>query len=121
MNFQFGDVTVPEKFLLDCSEIETVNHQVVAPKKDNTFRKMNIPREKFVRLLSDAASNTTAAIATLKTLYPNLFHVTCVTHMLHNCSETSVLSTPMWIKSGALLIRLKEMKFCAESQGCCQQ
>ena len=29
---------------------------------------------------------TTATVA-LKILYPNLFHVTCVSHMLHNCSE----------------------------------
>ena len=27
-----------------------------------------------------------AAGVTLKSLYPKLFHVTCVTHLLHNCA-----------------------------------
>ena len=29
----------------------------------------------------------TACIATLKVLYPRLFHVTCLAHMLHDCAE----------------------------------
>jgi hypothetical protein len=28
-----------------------------------------------------------AASAALKLLYPNLFHVTCIAHLLHNCAE----------------------------------
>ena len=27
-----------------------------------------------------------AAVITLKSLYPKLFHVTCVAHLLHNCA-----------------------------------
>ena len=88
VNVLIGDITVPEKtYLLDCSEIETVNQQVTAAKIDDALRSINIPREKFVLLLSDAASHMTTATAALKILYPNLFHVTCVAHMLHNCSE----------------------------------
>ena len=29
-----------------------------------------------------------AADITLKSLYPKLFHVTCVAHLLHNCAMT---------------------------------
>ena len=46
---------MPEKtYLLDCSEDETVNQQVIAAKIDDAIRSINIPREKFVLLLSDA-------------------------------------------------------------------
>ena len=48
---------------------------------------LDIPRENFVLLLSDAASYMTACTAALKVLYPYRFHVTCTAHMLHNCVE----------------------------------
>ena len=38
----------------------------------------------FCLLLSDAAKYMIAAGVTLKSLYPKLFHVTCVAHLLHN-------------------------------------
>ena len=47
--------------MLDCSEVETVNQQVIAAKIDDALRSINIPSEKFVLLLSDAASCMTAA------------------------------------------------------------
>ena len=37
-------------------------------------------------LLSDAAKYMIAAGITLKSLYPKLFHVTCVAYLLHNCT-----------------------------------
>ena len=43
---------------------------------DDTMRKLATERQ----LLSDAADKG------LKPLYPNLFHVTCVAHLLHNCA-----------------------------------
>ena len=36
--------------------------------------------------MSDAAKCMIAAGKTLKSLYPKLFHVTCVAHLLHNCA-----------------------------------
>ena len=36
--------------------------------------------------LHDAAKYMNAAGVTLKSLYPKLFHVTCVAHLLHNCA-----------------------------------
>ena len=40
----------------------------------------------FCLLLSDAAKYMIAAGITPKSLYPKLFHVTCVVHLLHNCA-----------------------------------
>ena len=36
--------------------------------------------------MSDAARYMQAAGKTLKNMYPQLFHVTCVPHLLHNCA-----------------------------------
>ena len=83
-----GDINVPEKtYLLDCSVVERVNQNVMCAKIDDCLRNLDIPRENFVLLLSDAASYMTACTAALKVLYPYLFHVTCTAHMLHNCAE----------------------------------
>ena len=41
----------------------------------------------FCPLLSDAAKYMTATGITLKSLYPKLFHVTCVAHLFHNCAK----------------------------------
>ena len=40
----------------------------------------------FYLLLPDTAKHMIAAGITLKSLYPKLFHVTCVAHLLHNCA-----------------------------------
>ena len=40
----------------------------------------------FSLLVSDAAKYMIAAGITLKSLYPKLFYLTCVTHLLHNCA-----------------------------------
>lgn len=43
-------------------------------------------RQNFCLLLSDAAAYMVAAATTLHILYPRLFHITCVAHLLHNCA-----------------------------------
>ena len=73
--------------VLDCSVVEVVNQQVVTTAIDDALKKMDIQRNNFVLLLSDAASYMTACGTTLKLLYPRLFHVTCMAHLLHNCAE----------------------------------
>ena len=90
---------------------------MIAAKIDDALRSINIPREKFVLLLSDAASYMTAATAALKTLYLNLFHVTCVTHMLHNFSEkirayyTDVDQLFAWTKAATVKNKTRRNKF----------
>ena len=59
----------------------------------------------------------TAATAALKTLYPNLFHVTCVAHMLHNCSEkirayyTDADQLIAWTKAATVKNKIGRNKF----------
>lgn len=88
LNVLVGDVGIPERtYMLDCSEIAIVDQHRVSAKIDDCLRILNCPRENFVLFLSDAASYMTASSTALKTLYPRLFHVTCLAHMLHNCAE----------------------------------
>ena len=70
-----------------CSEVTTVNKNVVAVMLDDVLRNLEIQRDKFVLLLSDSASYMTAGTVALKLLYTKLFHVTCTAHLLHNCAE----------------------------------
>ena len=55
-------------------------------KIDDVLKKLDIQRHNFV-LLSDAARYMTACTAALKLLHPQLFHITCMAHLLHNCAE----------------------------------
>ena len=51
---------------------------------------IDTPTERFALVnspLSDAAAYMNAAGRTLKTAYTRLFHVTCFSHLLHNCAE----------------------------------
>ena len=88
LNILIGDTKMPEiVYVLDCSVVETVNQQVVIAKIDDALKKVDIQRNNFVLLLSDAARYMTASTATLKIMYPQLFHITCVARLLHNCAE----------------------------------
>ena len=88
LNILVGDTAAPETtYVADCSIVETVNQQIVATKIDDVLRKLDVEWNNFVLLLSDAARYMTACTTTLKLLYPRLFHVTCMAHLLHNCAE----------------------------------
>lgn len=83
-----GDVLFPEKtFLVHCRPVEAVESQIVTQSIDDAIRVLNVQRKMVVLMLSDAASYMVSAGKMLKNLYPNLFHVTCVAHLLHNCAE----------------------------------
>ena len=45
---------------------------------------LGMNRSFFCLLLSDTTKYMIAAGITLKSLYPKLFHVTCIAHLLHN-------------------------------------
>ena len=64
-----------------------MNQSIICVKIDSILCKLDIARENFLLLLLDAASYVTACTATLKVLYPRLFHVTCLAHMLYNSAE----------------------------------
>ena len=59
---------------------------IIAQAVDDAVRNLGINKSFFCVLLSDAAKYMIAAGITLKSLYPKLFHVTCVAHALHNCA-----------------------------------
>ena len=61
------------------------NSNIIAQAVDDAVRNLGINRSFFSLLLSDAAKLMIAAGITLKSLYPKLFHMTCVAHLLHNC------------------------------------
>ena len=63
------------------------NQTTIVQHIDDCIRKLPIERKNFVLLLSDSASYMIAAGRALKLLYNNLFHVTCVAHLLNNCEE----------------------------------
>ena len=53
---------------------------------DDILRQLEIQRENFSLVLTDAARYMSLAGKTFKELYPCLMHVTCVAHLLHNCA-----------------------------------
>ena len=56
-------------------------------KIDDALKKLDIQRYNFVLLLSDVARYMIACTTALRLLYPWLFHITCMVHLLHNCTE----------------------------------
>ena len=74
-------------YLYDCQPPKCApNSNIIAQAVDDTVRNLGINRSFFCQLLSDAAKYMIAAGITLNSLYPKLFHVTCVAHLLHNCA-----------------------------------
>ena len=59
---------------------------IIAQAVDDAVRNLGINRSFFCLLLSDVAKYIIAVCIKLKSLYPKLFHVTCVAHLLHNCA-----------------------------------
>ena len=74
-------------YLYDCQPLKcSPNSNIIAQAVDDAVRNLGINRSFFCLLLSDAAKYMIAAGITLKSLYPKLFHVTCVAHLPHNCA-----------------------------------
>jgi hypothetical protein len=88
-NTLIGTLDNPEKtYIVDCRVCEvSVDQHYVVRLVDDVLKSLNVEREDFALLLSDAARYMTAAGNTLKILYPLLLHVTCVAHLFHNCAE----------------------------------
>ena len=90
VNVIVGDIDVPEKtYLTECCVTETVNQSIIRMKIDDILLKLDIARENFLLLLLDAASYMTACTATLKVLYPRLFHVTFCAYAAQLCGKSA--------------------------------
>ena len=87
-NILVGDLSIPSKaWLLDCVPLDSrANNQTVCQLVDNALRDLSIPRNDFYLFITDAARYMKLAGSVLKTLHPNMFHITCLAHMLHNCA-----------------------------------
>ena len=88
LNIVVGSLeTPPVSYLYDCQSLKCApNSNIIAQTVDDAVRNLGINRSFFCLLLSDAAKYMIAAGIILKSLYPKLFHVTCVAHLLYNCA-----------------------------------
>ena len=85
-----GSLDAPNQtFLVACHPLDSgsnVNSSIILHTVDDILRQLEIKRENFSLFLTDAARYMSLAGKTLKELYPSLMHVTCVSHLLHNCA-----------------------------------
>ena len=101
LNILFGSLETPHvNYLYDCQSLPYApKTNSIAHAVDDTVRFLGINRNSLCRLLSDVAKYMMAAGAILKSLYPKLFHVTRVAHLLHNCTMKSNITLKMLINS----------------------
>ena len=107
-----------EAFLIECIIIgSSPNASMVCQIIDDVFKKTSIDRKRFILRLSDAAPYMISAGKTLKNLFPRLFHVTCLSHLLHNCalkikskfqSADAIIAT---IKAATIKNKIRECDF----------
>ena len=85
-----GSLDAPNQtFLVNCHPLDSgrnVNSSIILHTMDDILRQLEIKRENFSLFLTDAARYMPSAGKTLKELYPSLMHVSCVAHLLHNCT-----------------------------------
>ena len=88
LNILVGSLETPcVSYLHDCKLPKRApKSNIIAQAVDDAVRNLGINGSFFCLLLFDAAKYMIAAGITLKFLYLKLFHVTCVTQLLHNCA-----------------------------------
>ena len=88
LNILVGSLETPRvSYLYDCQPLKSAfNSNIIAQSVDDAVENLTINRSIFWLLLSDAAKYMIVAGITLKSLYPKLFHVTCVANLLHSCA-----------------------------------
>ena len=76
-------------FLIGCLPLESssnVNSCIILHTVDDVLRQLGTKRENFALLLTCYLRCMSLAGKTLKKLYLNLMHVTCIAHLQHNCA-----------------------------------
>ncbi|CAK8688417.1 unnamed protein product [Clavelina lepadiformis] len=88
LNILVGKMTVPETtYIFTCKTLSKyADSDIVTREIDDAVHCLGIARHHFCLLMTDAATYMTAAGNLLKKLYPKLFHVICLAHLLHNCA-----------------------------------
>ena len=67
--------------------MERTTSEAVLQIIDDVVKYFNLERDRFLLFISDAASYMLNVATLLKQLYSNLKHLTCLSHLLHNCAE----------------------------------
>jgi len=88
LHIQVGTLEMPHvSYLYDCQpSLCSPNGDSIVQAIDDAIRSLGVNRNSFCLLLSDATRYMVVACNVLKSVYPKLFHVTCVAHLLHNCA-----------------------------------
>lgn len=88
LNILVGKLSDPTKAYLLTSEVldSAPNSATVLRLVDDAISSLQCDRGHFCLLLTDAARYMTAVADNLRNLYPMLFHVTCLAHLMHNCA-----------------------------------
>ena len=88
LNILIGSLEAPHvSYLYDCQLLPCApNSNSIVQAVDDAVTSLEINRNSFCFSLCDAEKYMMAAGTILKSLYPNLFYVTCVAHLLHNCA-----------------------------------
>ena len=88
LNILVGSLETPHvSYLYNCQSLKCApNSNIIAQAVDDDVRNLGMNRSFFCLLLSDATKCMITAGITLKFLYPKLFHVTCVAHLLYSCA-----------------------------------
>ena len=88
LNILIGAVDSPSRtYMLDCQPLpSSPDSMMIIRAVDDAASSLTTERNKFRLLLFDAAPYMTLAVKTIKVLYPQLFHITCIANLLHNCA-----------------------------------
>ena len=95
INVLVGSLDAPNQtFLVDCHPFDSGSNVNGSSNVNNTvdaiMRQLEIKRENFSLLFTDAALYILLAGETLKKLYPSVMHINCVAHLLSNCAMRGV-------------------------------
>lgn len=84
-----GTLENPTKnFLIECKKIEnSPTHKTILGIIQDTVCEYNIKRKNVLAILSDAAPYMMKFATCMLDIYPNIVHVTCISHLYHNCAE----------------------------------
>ena len=90
INVLVGSLETPtDTYFIECFPLEScssVNSGFILQTVDEILRQLGTKRENFASLLTDDARYMSLAIKTLKKLNPSLMYITCIAHLLQNCS-----------------------------------
>ena len=79
-----------KSFLVNSVDLDGgVNHSIICTVVDDTIKMIwngNFKREKFLLLVTDAATYMVKAGKSLKSFYPKLVHITCMAHLINRIS-----------------------------------